>query len=423
MKFHTALRPWILRRLEKVDRADIVIGIPSFNNDSTIEHVLDSVSEGIARYYRDKRSVIIISDGGSTDDTREVSSEKTVHPFIEKVISIYRGLPGKGSALRMIFEAATMLEAQVCLLFDSDLRSITPEWVKALADPVIDHGHDFVAPVYSRYKYDATITNNIAYNMTRALYGKRIRQPIGGDFGLSRAMIGFYSSYGQEIWTTDIARFGIDIWMTTTAIVNDKSVCQAYLGTKIHDVKDPLENLGPMFRQVVFPLFQLIEENEEKWKNVHKSYPIPTYGSAEFKEPEAFFVDLTGMIANFQSDFKNYSVFWEKIINAQSYVMLRELTQKAESAFLMPTDDWARIVYDFAAAFHFWTSDRKQLIDIMRPLYHARVASFVNRTRDMTTLEAENVIEQQAQVFEDLKPYFLEIWDKKTKTENPHEKT
>ena len=76
-------------------------------------------------------------------------------------------------------------------------------------------------------------------------------------------------------------------------------------------------------------------------------------------------------------------------------------------------------MFDFAAAFHGWTSDRKQLIDIMRPLYHARVASFVNRTRDMTTLEAEDVIEQQAQVFEDLKPYFLEIWEEKIKDGEP----
>lgn len=419
MKFHTALRPWIMRRLEKIDRADLVIGIPCFNNDSTIEHVVDSLSEGIARYYREKRSVIIISDGGSTDDTREVSKEKSVYPFIEKIVSIYRGLPGKGSSLRMIFEAATMLDAQACLLFDSDLRSVTPEWVKTLADPVFTHGHDFVAPVYSRYKYDATITNNIAYNLTRALYGQKIRQPIGGDFGLSRDMVGFYTRCGRDIWTTDIARFGIDIWMTTTAIVNERSVCQAYLGAKIHDVKDPLENLGPMFRQVVFSLFQLMEENESKWKSVLVGRPVPTYGSAEPAEPPAFDVNLTGMVANFRADFRNYSVLWEKIVNPQSFAMIKELTKKPEADFLMPTEAWAKIVYDFAAAFHHWTSDRKHLIDTMRPLYHARVASFVNRTRDMPTPDAEKIIEQQAQVFEDLKPYLFEIWEKKNENGDP----
>lgn len=412
MKFHTAMRPWANKRLEKIDRADLVVGIPCFNNDSTIEYVIDTVSEGIAQHYQDLRTVIIISDGGSTDDTREVAKEKAVHPFVEKIVTIYRGIPGKGSALRMIFESSSFIRAKVCLLFDADLRSITPEWVKALADPVLSHGHDFVAPVYSRYKYDATITNNIAYNMTRALYGKRVRQPIGGDFGLSERMVDFYYSRGPEIWMTDIARFGIDIWMTTLAIVSDKSICQACLGTKIHDVKDPLENLGPMFRQVVYPIFELMESNLEKWKGVTTSEPIPTYGESIQKEPEAFTVDLPGMVENFNEGFKNLSVLWEKILNPQSFAVLKGLTKKRKiENFLMPTDDWAKIVYDFASTFHRWGQDRKNLVDIMRPLYYARVASFINRTKDMTTQEAEIIIEQQAQTFETLKPYLLKIWD------------
>jgi glycosyltransferase involved in cell wall biosynthesis len=312
----------------------------------------------------------------------------------------------------MIFEAASFLKAQVCLLFDSDLRSITPDWIKALADPVLTHGHDFVAPVYSRYKYDATITNNIAYNMTRALYGKRVRQPIGGDFGLSAKMVDFYYSYGSEVWMTDIARFGIDIWMTTSAIVSDRSICQAYLGAKIHDVKDPLENLGPMFRQVVYPIFELMENNPEKWKKICGSEPIPIYGEPIMKEPEAFTVDLPGMIGNFNEAFKNMSVLWEKIVNSESFSMLKGLTRKRNAEnFLIPTEDWAKIVYDFAATFHKWKRDRKNLVDIMRPLYYARVASFINRTLDMTTMQAEEIIEQQACTFEDLKPYLLQRWE------------
>jgi glycosyltransferase involved in cell wall biosynthesis len=414
MKFHTALRSWANRRLEKIDHADLVVGIPCFNNDSTIDHVIDMVSEGIAKYYQGLRSMIIISDGGSTDDSREIAKEKMVHPFIEKIITIYRGIPGKGSALRMIFEAASFLNAKVCLLFDSDIRSITPEWVKALADPVLTHGHDFVAPVYSRYKYDATITNNIAYNLTRALYGKRVRQPIGGDFGLSNRMLDYYFKYGHEIWMTDIARFGVDIWMTTNAIVENQSICQAYLGTKVHDAKDPLENLGPMFRQVVYPIFELMENNAEKWKHIHGSEPIPTYGTPGREEPKAFTVDLHGMIENFKGGFKNLSVLWEKIINPQSFSVLQSLTKKRKTEnFLMPTEDWAKIIYDFASTFHKWKRDRGKLVEIMRPLYYARIASFINRTWQMTTQEAEEVIEQQAQTFEAMKPYLLKAWYRK----------
>lgn len=412
MRFHTALRPWANRRLEKMEHVDMVVGIPCFNNDATVAHVIDMVSEGIAEYYQDIQAVIIISDGGSTDDTREIARDKTVHPFIEKIVTIYRGLPGKGSALRMIFESASFLETKVCVLFDADLRSITPDWIKALADPVLAHGQDFVAPVYSRYKYDATITNNIAYNLTRVLFGKRVRQPIGGDFAISAKTISIYFDCVHDIWMTDIARFGIDIWMTTSAIKHELSICQAYLGTKIHDVKDPLENLGPMFRQVVYPLFQVMENSVETWKTIKGSTAIPTYGTPTMEEPKPFTVDLPGMIDNFKGGFKNFSVLWKRIINPQSYAVLESLTKnKTKEDFVLPTEDWAKIVYDFAATFHHWKRDRGKLVEIMRPLYYARVASFINRTKDMDNTQAEEVVEQQAQVFEDLKPYLIKRWD------------
>ncbi len=49
----------------------------------------------------------------------------------------------------------------------------------------------------------------------------------------------------------------------------------------------------------------------------------------------------------------------------------------------------------------------------MRPLYYARVASFINRTKEMSTIQAEKVIEEQALTFETMKPYLLKIWEKK----------
>ena len=410
MKFQTALRPWAIRRLEKIEHVDMVVGIPCYNNDSTIEHVIDMASEGVAKYYRDLQVLIIISDGGSTDDSRELAREKTVHPFIEKIVTIYRGLPGKGTAIRMVFEAASFLKTRVCVLCDADLRSITPEWINALAEPILLHRHDFVAPIYSRYKYDATITNIIAYHLTRALFGKRVRQPIGGDFGLSKSMLSFYC--GQDVWMTDIAKFGIDIWMTTSAIMQEVSICQTYLGTKVHDVKDPVESLGPMFRQVVHTLFQLMEDYSDKWRRVQGSTSTPICGTLINKEPKAFSVNLEGMIENFKEGFKNLSALWEKIINPQSFAVIQSLAKQKGDNFCLPIEDWTKVVYDFAVTFHRWKRDKGKLVDTMRPLYYARIASFINNTKDMSTQQAEEVVEKQAQTFEKLKPYLLEKWDK-----------
>jgi hypothetical protein len=52
-----------------------------------------------------------------------------------------------------------------------------------------------------------------------------------------------------------------------------------------------------------------------------------------------------------------------------------------------------------------------KLLGIMTPLYLGRVASFINYTRDMSSQEAEEVVREQAQVFEELKPYLVKVWE------------
>ena len=202
MHYDTALRPYASKRIEEIESAEILVGIPCYNNERTITHVIQMVTHGLAKHYRDRRALILIADGGSTDDTREVAKEFQIKPWQEKLVTIYRGPAGKGTALRSVFEGAERLEAKACAVVDSDLKSITSDWIKYLIDPVLEKGYQFVSPIYLRHKYDGTITNNIVYNLTRALYGKRIRQPIGGDFAFSRDVAKFYAwvIQGLLIW-------------------------------------------------------------------------------------------------------------------------------------------------------------------------------------------------------------------------------
>jgi glycosyltransferase involved in cell wall biosynthesis len=409
MKFSTALRQSTRRRLERLEEADIVVGVPCFNNDSTLSHVIRTVEEGLHLNYPDKRCVVFVADGGSVDDSREAGDELEASPWIERIISIYRGLPGKGSAVRAIFEAANMLQAKACLLFDSDLQSITPDWVKHMADAILSEGMDFVAPYYTRYKYDGTITNNIVYNLTRALYGYRVRQPIGGDFAFSLPLIKKYLP--RDEWETDVARFGIDIWLTTTAMVHKMKIAQANLGVKIHDVKDPAEALGPMFRQVVITLLSMMEENELIWKSVKESKPVPIVGPDLKIEPKPFQINVNKLVTDFKIGFNNYKEIWKKIIAPDNWEVIEELAKKEEKDFLFKTEIWAKILYDLAAAFHHWQGNRQLMLSLMTPLYFARVASFVNRTIDMSNEEAEAVVEEQAEVFEQQKEYLIHRWD------------
>ena len=398
MHYDTALRAYTSKRLEEVDRADILVGIPCYNNDRTIAHVIQMVTHGLAEHYKDKRSVMLIADGGSTDDTREAVKEFEIKPWQEKIVSIYRGPAGKGTALRSIFEAAKRLKVSACAVVDSDLRSITSDWIHYLVDPVLTKGYQFVAPVYLRHKYDGTITNNIVYNLTRALYGKRIRQPIGGDFALSRDVAKFYIE--QEVWDTDVARYGIDIWMTTNAVTQGFRICQSNLGVKIHDAKDPGQHLGPMFRQVIWTLFSLMELFENYWKGIHGSEPVETFGFEGYSEPEPVKVDLEGMVQHFKIGCQQFSPLWKEIFSKEGFDEIQKTAKLSADQFDFSTDSWVRILYELAATFHTWSVNRYKLVELVTPLYYARVASFVRQTREMSSQDVETLVEEQAVRFE-----------------------
>lgn len=415
MHYDTALRGYTSKRIEEIESADILMGIPCYNNERTIAHVIQMVTHGLAKHYKDQRSVIFVADGGSTDDTREVAKEFQIKPWQEKIVSIYRGPGGKGTALRSVFEAADRIKVRACAVVDSDLRSITSDWVKHLIDPVLSKDYQFVSPVYLRHKYDGTITNNIVYNITRALYGKRIRQPIGGDFAMSREVAKFYAE--QDVWETDVAHFGIDIWMTTNAITQGFRICQSNLGVKIHDAKDPGQHLGPMFRQVVWTLCYLMERFEVHWKGVQGSEPVETFGHEGYVEPEPVNVDIEGMIEHFKIGFQQFSSLWKEIFSKACFDEIENAVEMDSNQFYLPTDAWAQILYELAATFHSWSVNRYKLIDLMTPLYYARVASFVRQSWDMSSQEAEELVEDQALKFEEHKDYLIKVWDQKSAQE------
>ena len=406
-------------QLEEIQKVDILIGIPSYNNARTIGHVVRAVMAGLAKYFPNVKAVMVNSDGGSTDGTQDevrrvqIEDFKTIltsHPVypIQKIVTPYHGIPGKGSAFRIIFEAARILKAKACAVVDSDVRSITPEWMELLLGPIYKEGFDYVAPLYARHKFDGTITNSIVYPLTRALYGKRIRQPIGGDFGFSGKLAEFYLA--KDVWETDVARFGIDVWMTTLAVAEGFKACQSYLGAKIHDAKDPGSDLGPMFTQVVSSVYRLMEEYQTLWKEVKGSQPIPSFGFRYEVGLEPIYVDLERMIANFRLGVRDLGDIWEQVLPPEIGMRLQSIGQLSDEGFSFPHDLWVRIVYDFAIAYHEGSVHREHLLKSMIPLYLGRVASFVKENQKSSAEEVEGEIESLCQAFEKMKPYLVEHW-------------
>jgi hypothetical protein len=455
----SALTPAIRNEIARLGSADIMVGIPSYRNATTIGYVVRAAQAGLVQYFPDLRPVVVNADAGSQDGTGRVVVETEPPGYVEQILLVHpknrlervsltypdvEGVVGKGAALRTIFEIAAALEVQALVVVDSDLRSIVPEWIELLAGPILKGGYDFVAPLYARYKYDGTITNTVTYPVTRALYGRRIRQPIGGDFGVSGDLIRDYLA--QESWTPDVSRFGVDIWMTTTALTGGFAVCQSRLGTKVHDPKDPGADLGPMFRQVVGTLLDLARDNAPHWLEISGSHDVPVYGFERYADPAPLEVNTLRLLTQFHHGALTVSDTWQHMLRPGNYKSVMELASEAgalaEAAvhklglglgsgegsagsgglpstdelsdavagFHFPDELWARVFYDLLVASSFGEIVTEKLVAAFVPIYFGRVGRFVIENRRLSGDQAEEGVERQAREFELLKPYLAEHW-------------
>lgn len=400
----------IVENQKDLIQADFIVGTPSLNEVETISNVTRLADRGLKEYFPDLTTAIINVDNHSLDGTREAFLATETHsPKI--YISTPPGVKGKGRNVRNLFQAAVELKAKAVVMIDSDLTSFKPKWIHLLGEPLLN-GYDYVSPIYERHKYDASITNHFACPLLRTLYGSRIRQPIGGDFGFSGKLAMAYLS--EKNWTENVANFGIDIWMTTMAITRGLPVCQTFLGgSKSHRVKDPAKHLSGMFTNVIATIFDLMIDFEYLWRNTTGSTPsnILGYGLGVNEVPPVPEVDTKVLHQTFLEGVAEYSDIWEKALEEEQFLSLMDLRHLSLESFRYPSELWIRILYNMAVAYRNNCINRQQLINSMIPLYYSRMLSYINNTREMTTAQCEDYLDNIYRIYEKEKTYLLKRWD------------
>ena len=395
---------------QNITSAEMVVAIPSYREAELIAYPTSQAAQGLKRYFGDKKCVIINCDNDSDDGTKEAFFAADTEDVPQMYISTPPGVRGKGNNFNNLFRKVVELGAEAVVVVDADLKSITPSWIRHLGEPLFNE-FGYVAPLYVRHKYDGTITNAIAYPLTRALYGRRVRQPIGGDFGFSGELARIYLA--SPTWTEAVSHFGIDIWMTTLAMNNNIPICQAFMGRpKIHKPKDPGEDLGPMFSQVVGTIFELMGHGSGYWMRVKWSKPTSIYGFGlgEVEMPPPVKVSQDKLAQKFRQGFEQYHGAWEKILTEAILNKVEEVAGLPDDMFDFPTQTWGKLLFDFAVAYNRNVIDRQELLDSLIPLYFGKTLSFVRKTERMSVQQAEEFIENECMVFEETKPYLVEHW-------------
>ncbi len=401
---------WYEENPQRVTEADLVVALPSFREAKLIGYPVTQAARGLRRYFPEQRTVIIDCDNASDDGTKEAFFGADTEGVPRIYLATPPGVRGKGNNFQNLFRKVLELKAKAVVVVDADLKSITPQWIKHLAEPLFsDFG--YVAPLYVRHKHDGTITNAVAYPLTRALYGRRVRQPIGGDFGFAGSLAQAFLA--SPTWTRAVGEFGIDVWMTTLAMVSNQPICQAYMGRpKIHKAKGAGADITPLFSQVVGTIFDLMRQSADYWRRVKWSKPTSIYGFSlgETELPPPVKLNEDQLLAGFRLGGEVHSATWRRVLPPDQMNKLLEIAALPSEEFDFPTQVWAKLLYDFAVAYAREEVPRPDLLNSLIPLYYGKTFSFVRKTAKMSVQQAEEFIENECMVFEETKPYLIERW-------------
>lgn len=220
----------------------IVLGIPTWNESRTVQHVLRTVDEGAALLPSDVEVTIVVADNSSTDGTPEiVAGTSTQHKTII-VSTEHKG--GKGLNVLAILQKAYASNACVAL-FDADVRTVEPSWVPSLAMPILRGEVEFVTPIYRRNRFEGNTTNHVVFPVLYGIFGQVVRQPIAGEFAIGQSLVERVLSHPVP---ESARQYGIDVLLTTSALLAKLPIGDVTLGRKIHNPGFP--KIVDMSRQV-----------------------------------------------------------------------------------------------------------------------------------------------------------------------------
>lgn len=393
---------------------EFIVGIPSYMEADAISFVTRRIDRGLNECFSNLKSIIINVDNNSEDDTKSAFlSTPTKTP--KHYISTPKGIKGKGNNLLNLFNFAKKQSDTLkgIVVVDADLRSIVPEWIRYLAEPILE-GNDLVLPLYSRHQFDGTITNHICYPLFYGLLGEDLRQPIGGEFGFSPRLMNYWL---EQKWNASTKQYGIDIFMTLHAIFGNFKICESGLGAKIHKASAP--KLGPMFTQVITTLFEILLSRESSWINIQVQRPKQKerFGLKRLGAPQALEIDIRALKEKLRNEYYPREKLLKKHLSDYANMELEKMFM--QDVYSIGILMWTQVVYHLLFSYRNGsTQTKKDIVEALKPLYFTRSVTFNYQTWRYSTKYVEDAILEQAKAFASQKPYYLGLKMNQTKNKS-----
>jgi glucosylglycerate synthase len=403
----------LLQQLMAVGQVDVLVGLPTLNNAATVVDVVRAIHQCFTRDLHRLRTVLINSDGGSTDGTPELIRDasitstdmvQTSHSLrtLHRVVAPYHGLPGKLTALRTVLAAGELIQAKAVVVIDPAGPAITPERVTELIGPVARSEVEFLAPRYRRHPRDGILITQLVRPMVRALYGVALDEPLGAEFACS----GRFASHclERDIWNHEAARFAIDLWLRTEALAEGIAVGQIWRpATTTAGVRTTLREA---VRQVVLSLIESLRAHEPFWLTGNGVAELRTWGTDPVVFPDAATWEYQTMAERARHDIAEIRPLLEEVLEPDVFTGLMDDSPAAR----LDDELWVRIVYAFAAATRLERTSLEHLADMFVPVYMWRASAFMSHTAAEPPPIVQARLDSVCETFLRLKPALVARW-------------
>jgi hypothetical protein len=416
-----------LRQLMSVGEVDLIVAIPSYNNADAIGRTVAIIEEGLQQNFVRDRVAILNVDGGSSDNTSQMVLQKglkrnptregpmslrTVH----RVSSRYAASPSPGLAVRAVLAAADLLRARSCAVISPTTTNATASWIVNLLRPVYREHLDFVAPLYARDRYRGLLARNLLYPMSRAIFGRRIREVYAEEWAFSGRLAS--ECLEQNVWHEQAVRARPEAWMAVNAMCGDFKCGQSFLGPK----RPPAAGTGPdiveAIRQTVGHLFWCLEVRQPDWLERTGSQSVATFGPDHELSMDGQPASQEKIFQLFRNGVTELDPILRSILTAGTHADIKTIAAAEQEKFRFETELWVRTLYEFAAAYHHSVLNRDHLVQALVPLYRGRLYSYLREHADSSSEEMEADSEALCLEFERQKPYLLERWKGKAEVKS-----
>jgi hypothetical protein len=316
------------------------------------------------------------------------------------------GVQSMSAAYQSVFAMAEKLQTRGCCIVASKFETVTPGWIWQLAQPLFEGQADLVLPHYARRKFEGLLNNGVIAPLTRALYGKRVNNPMGPDCAISQRLI-------QTMLETKASGNGNRrhplASLTSTALCENLQVAEVHFGARIYAPTD-WTGMSSVLADVLSPVFLDMERNAPCWQRTRVSAAVRAIGEPRAVAEDTGVLDTTRMIESFQLGNRELQEIWGLVLPPSTSFDLRKLAHLPVEQFRMSDELWVRIVYDFALAHRLRTISRDHLLRSMTPLYLGWAASYAHDLKVSGAASPEQRLERLSLAYEASKSYLVSRW-------------